>query len=333
MLDINYKNVLSIGDQLFPELELRPFLINLPLNKNENTRDGIKKKIYRSFSYKIEEYRKELNIFMNEDNVFNLIFDNIESLDENILRGFSQIIDLNDKDSNTVEDVIRLLNDPNICGFIFIIAKPIHIEEPGKTLNFKPILGAVIELVDDNERAIRMMFCKRRFPYSISEMLIRLSIGRVFIHALKWNYDDGNKKRKSSNKLVSILDEHIQFFPIPAYNILIKEMNMSPHWELSTKKIAHSDSFKAKCPCYKFSKLEESRKFWGISESRYISTIKSNPQIFGSLINLSDFSNCDLFKHVQNNLKHNEIISNESSSSISNIDLPSSSISKKRRVT
>ncbi|KAH8581523.1 uncharacterized protein ELE39_000584 [Cryptosporidium sp. chipmunk genotype I] len=331
MLDINYRNVLSIGDQLFPELELRPFLLNLPLNKNENTRDGIKKKIYRSFSYKIEEYRKELNIFKNEDNVFNLIFDNIESLDENLLKSFSHKLDLNDKDSKVVEEVIGLLNDPNICGFIFIIAKPINGVGPGKTLNFKPVLGAVIELVDDNERAIRMMFCKRRLPYSISEMLIRLSIGRVFIHALKWSYDNGDKKRKNSGKLVSILDEHIQFFPIPAYNILVNEMNMSPHWELPSKKIAHSDSFKAKCPCYKFSKSEDSRKFWGISESRYISTIKSNPEIFGSLINLSDFSNCNFFKPLQNSPKYSEKLSNGSSSLSSNIGSPSSSTHKKRR--
>ncbi|OII72206.1 uncharacterized protein cubi_01539 [Cryptosporidium ubiquitum] len=331
MLDISYKKVFSIGDHLFPELELRPFLLNLPLNNNDNTRNGIKKKVYRSFSYKIEEYRKELNVFKDENNVFNLIFDNLESLDEGLVRSFSQDLTFSDKDSKIVEDIIELLSDPNICGFIFIIAKPVYEEDLKKPINFKPVLGAVIELVDDNERAIRMIFCKRRLPYVISEKLIRLSIGRIFIHAFKWNYDNGNNKKKNNSKLITILDEHIQFFPIPAYNILIKEMNMLAHWELSSKKISHSDNFKTKCSCHKFSELENSRKFWGISESRYISTIKLNPEIFGSLINLRDFSNCNFFKCLRNDLKQNENDSKMSSSSSSDNDL-FSSIHKKRKI-
>lgn len=332
MLDISYKKVFSIGDNLFPELDLRPFLLNLPLNgKSENTRDGIKKKIYRSFSYKVEEYRKKLNVFKNENDIFNLIFDNLESLDENLVNSFSQNLDMNDRDNKIVEDIVRLLSDPNVCGFIFIIAKPIYEDDLGEPINFKPILGAVIELLNDNQRAIRMIFCKRRLPYSISERLIRLSIGRVFIHALKWKFDNVDKKKKNNCKLITILDEHIQFFPIPAYNILIKEMNMSAHWELSSEEISHSDSFKTKCSCHKLSKLENSRKFWGISESRYISIIKLNPEIFGSLINLRDFSNCNFFESLQNNFKQIEDDYEISPSSSSDNDL-FSSIHKKRKI-
>lgn len=295
MLDTCYKQLISHGDTLFPQLGLKTFLLNLPLNnENNNTENGIRNKIYRNFSYTFQKDNNELNIYKNEDDVFNIKLDNLEAIDEVIDRTFNDKEEFSAKNKEVIEEIIDLLSDSNICGFIFLLAKPLY-NKSAKVTTYKPILGAIVELIDDYERSIRMIFCKRKFPYNISDKLIRVATGRIMIHALKWKYTNGNRKNNNS-KLVSILNDHIVFFPIPAYDILIKEMNMSSHWEIPGENMSHIDNSKSKCPCSKISYSKNSRQFWGISESRFINLIKTNPDIFGLKISLNNFSECVFFR-------------------------------------
>lgn len=336
MLEESYKQVISFGDRIFPDLELKPFILSLPLaSENTNTQEGVRKKICRNFSYKGEESNTELGIFRNQDGIFELRLNSLESLDEKLMIDFPQEPKLSEGDCQVIEGIIDFLSRSSTNGLIFIVTKAVQMEDRERSNSFRPILGAVIEIINDKERAIRMVFCKRRFPYSISEKLVRLSIGRILIHAIKWDTDDddsGNEE-KTNGKFISILDSHVQLFPIPAYNILVKEMKMTAHWEHPSEKFPHSDDPETKCPCHNLSGSENSRKFWGISESRYISTIKSNPEIFGSLIQIDDFINDSSLNHTQYSLECNEQITQNPPFQLETKESPSSpSINKKRKV-
>lgn len=334
MFEPSYKKVISFGDSIFPELELKSFILNLPLNdQNISSQEGIQEKIYRNFSYKSQEESIELGVFKNKDDVFDLRFNNLGCLDEMLMSILPRDENLNEDDYLTIENATNILCDPTLNGIIFVTAKQTQMEQPRKTPNFRPILGAVIEILNDKERAIRVMFCKRRLSYNITEKLIRLSVGRILIHAIKWDSDNTDiSEDKPNGKFISIMDSHIQFFPIPAYNMLIKELKMTAHWESPYEKVTHVDNPKTKCKCHKFSDFADSTKFWGISESRYISIIKSNPEIFGSQVQLSDFIGCSTLDPTGSLIERIE--SSNTSSSISLYEDESSSPSdhKKRKV-
>ncbi|OII77493.1 hypothetical protein cand_016530 [Cryptosporidium andersoni] len=302
-----YISILNHCDYILSELGLRTFLIKLPLNSSiaKSTGKGIKQKIFKNLSFSSIKIDQD-NIIQKNNGYYSL---NMGVRDMNLCR-YSNSKYLNKEDLLNIENIVKSLTEPTICGFVFLIAE-ISLEDKSSLYNsntsskcYRPIGGGIVELVDDYERCLRSIFCKKKLPLKISENILRIIIGRTIIHALQWKYN--NSKKKCTNKVISVLDDHIKLFPIPAYNILLKDLPMSKHWEIYDDAGSHSDHPGIKCNCYKLSNFPNSRQFWGISESRFMKLIKSDPKLFGKNLLIEDFLSDNYFKSNKLVTNYNE---------------------------
>ncbi|KAH8738850.1 hypothetical protein FG386_002305 [Cryptosporidium ryanae] len=244
-LSNSYKEVLSHGDELFKRLGLKPFILNLPFEeRNEPLEKGIKSKINNNFSYshKISRTCGDVAFEKDENEVYS-----IRISDSSYVPG-KKSLDVQSGNRDVASSTVSILGDKNTTGFVFLLVKPMCCckrnrssgvsdldlaqvrSESGRIIRYKPVIGSVVEVIDGSKRCIKAIFCERKMPYSITYKLVRVSLSRILIHSVLWN-GKGRSGRNNGNKVICISEEDMLLFPIPAYEILIKEINMSSHWE------------------------------------------------------------------------------------------------------
>ena len=339
-LSNSYKEMLSHGDELFARLGLRSFILDLPLRKRDSSlENGIRRKIHKNFSYSCRVTGKEAAFHRDDRDVRGM------SVNEACyVPGSGDAGASGEGNEKVIEGVMGILRDENTHGFIFLLVKLVHRHctergrrdgdgaetdvkpgdlgnKTGDKIRYKPILGSVVHVVDENKRYIKMVFCERKISYDVANKLLRVSLGRILIHSVLWS-SKNRVRNGGSNKVICIYDEDILLFPIQAYEILIKEANMSAHWEESgevelgiggeSKSVSskysetlkeHSDYSSAdncnkyfsasKCQCLgRFSNNLKYKKFWEITESRLSRLIRLNSDIFGTSLTCNDFVFC-----------------------------------------
>ncbi|KAH7647268.1 hypothetical protein FG379_002411 [Cryptosporidium bovis] len=242
-LSNSYKEILNNGDELFIKLGLKPFILNLPFEeRNEPLERGITNKIGNNFCYshKTKGSCGDIVFEKDENEVYNIKINDKNYIPEE--KGYDSC----NKNSEISNSTVNILGDKNTNGFVFLLVKPMchcrydkdssinldlnEIKDKRKeVIRYKPILGSIVEVTNSNKRCIKAIFCERKMPYGIADKLMRVSLSRILIHSLLWNGKGRNKN--NGNKVICISEDDILFFPIPAYEILIKEINMSSHWE------------------------------------------------------------------------------------------------------
>eukprot|EP00922_Rhytidocystis_sp_ex-Travisia-forbesii_P024141 GHVS01035441.1.p1 GENE.GHVS01035441.1~~GHVS01035441.1.p1 ORF type:complete len:360 (+),score=78.61 GHVS01035441.1:98-1081(+) len=242
---------------------LRPFLLSLPLSGQaaDGNQKGIREKMLKNRSHVQTPYNPpDADTHTNADAV------------------------------EEVDNLVEKLVEPEIVGFVLVIAEYVG---PGSAtaaddngeLNaayqYRPVAGGIVHLLDETERAVRAIWCRRSLPLDVSEVLLKVVTLRLFAHAFEWQYPDlssggggggigGGRAKRVAHKLVSALETHSLAFPRQSYRFITGGMMLSKHWEMHGDGGAHNDAPTQKCKCFKLSDDEASWQFWGISESRFV---------------------------------------------------------------
>eukprot|EP00920_Eleutheroschizon_duboscqi_P002698 GHVT01006287.1.p1 GENE.GHVT01006287.1~~GHVT01006287.1.p1 ORF type:complete len:236 (-),score=49.70 GHVT01006287.1:1228-1935(-) len=168
-----------------------------------------------------------------------------------------------------------------VVGFVLVLTEYIGPDVPppnpddssvvSQAFHFCPVAGGIVELLDEHERAVRAVWCRRSIPSECASELLRVVLLRLMAHAFHWSHPHQTKMRNSS-KLVSLLEVHGLAFPRSAYEFLsTKEgLNLSKHYETPDNGGAHNDTPNQKCKCFKLQDKPNAWLFLGISESRFI---------------------------------------------------------------
>lgn len=247
-------DLLSRTFKFLKAARLQPFLLTLPLHGDaaESNQQGIREKMLKNRSQVVTNF--------NPPDVEN--HENPIALD-------------------SLDQVIERLVDSNIVGFVLVVAEYIGPDrEPPESdemnavttaaYQYRPVSGGIVELLDEHERAIRGLWCRRSLKPRITGPLLKATTMRLIAHAFEWQHPSTTKRL--NRKLLSCLELHGQTFPREMYVFLTTSagLNLSKHWETPADGGAHNDSPHMKCKCLKLSDKEEAWQFWGISESRFV---------------------------------------------------------------
>eukprot|EP00922_Rhytidocystis_sp_ex-Travisia-forbesii_P003419 GHVS01004985.1.p1 GENE.GHVS01004985.1~~GHVS01004985.1.p1 ORF type:complete len:306 (-),score=38.38 GHVS01004985.1:274-1191(-) len=232
-------------------LGLRPFLLSLPLcgQAAEGNQKGIRDKMLKNRSYVATDHNPaDSDTRTNKDAV------------------------------EEIDNVVEKLVDKDSIGFVLVIAEYMG---PGlappegadavtsSAYQYRPVAGGIVHLLDETERAVRAVWCRRSLSSEVSESLLKVVTLRLFAHAFEWPYPDTGGKRPT-HKLVSALETHSLAFPRQTYGFITAGLMLSKHWEMHGDGGAHNDAPSQKCKCFKLAGHPESWQFWGISESRFL---------------------------------------------------------------
>eukprot|EP00922_Rhytidocystis_sp_ex-Travisia-forbesii_P003421 GHVS01004987.1.p1 GENE.GHVS01004987.1~~GHVS01004987.1.p1 ORF type:complete len:308 (-),score=49.55 GHVS01004987.1:358-1281(-) len=238
LLDRSYAYLKVIG--------LRPFLLSLPLcgQAAVGNQKGIREKMLKNRSHVATEH----NPSDAETN------SNPDAAEE-------------------IDNVVEQLVEQDVVGFVLVIAEymgpgPVPKEDTNSAYQYRPVAGGIVHLLDETERAVRAVWCRRSLDTEVSEALLKVVCMRLFAHAFEWQYPERGGKRVA-HKLVSALETHGLAFPRQAYKFITADMMLSKHWEMHGDGGAHNDAPQQKCKCYKLADVKESWQFWGISETRF----------------------------------------------------------------
>eukprot|EP00922_Rhytidocystis_sp_ex-Travisia-forbesii_P023426 GHVS01034357.1.p1 GENE.GHVS01034357.1~~GHVS01034357.1.p1 ORF type:complete len:313 (-),score=33.28 GHVS01034357.1:344-1282(-) len=241
-----HRSIVLRTNALYRQLGLQPFILSLPLHGStaDMNKKGIRDKILKNRSYIATEYN------LQEPNL-------TSEVPEAVRR---------------VDTMVESLSNKDVRGFILVITEVLPEQD------YRPVAGAVVELVDDHERSIRGMWCRRSLPSELVSCLLKVTTIRLFAHAFELAMP--GQKVRNSNKLVSTLETACLSFPREAADFLATTLEMSKHWETETDAGTHSDHPTLKCKCKKLDASKGAWQFWGISETRFIKTWKSNEYVY-----------------------------------------------------
>eukprot|EP00922_Rhytidocystis_sp_ex-Travisia-forbesii_P049367 GHVS01073494.1.p1 GENE.GHVS01073494.1~~GHVS01073494.1.p1 ORF type:complete len:317 (-),score=41.57 GHVS01073494.1:1682-2632(-) len=251
LLDRSYAYLKACG--------LRPFLLSLPLCGQAafGNQSGIREKMLKNRSF-VETDHNPADIDTNV---------NVDAVQE-------------------INNVVEKLVDQDIVGFVLVVAEYMGpgVSPPdgpdavcSSAYQYRPVAGGIVHLLDETERAVRAVWCRRSLPLEASDALLKVVTMRLFAHAFEWQHPDNGSKRVT-HKLVSALETHSLAFPKQTYRFMTTQagMMLSKHWEMHGDGGAHNDAPTQKCKCFKLSENDDSWQFWGISESRFIKYWNTN---------------------------------------------------------
>lgn len=243
-------------DSVFLSLNLRPFLLRLPLPPEDasSTIQGICEKVVknRSFSHTRS----------------NPLDDSTEQPD--ISRSEAQ-----------VQCIRELLSNGNAAGFVLVVVEnpSVHTSDLSE-VQYCPVAGGVVEVLDSSERSVRAIWCRRSLPLNVSEIIIRALSLRLFAYGFASsqqvvpNLLDKDlllpSKTPVSSRLISCTQESMFLFPRNATAFMKSELCMSKHWETPLDGGTHIDHPKAPCRCSSKRNVPGAWQFSGISLSRFV---------------------------------------------------------------
>ncbi|KAF8820323.1 hypothetical protein IE077_003288 [Cardiosporidium cionae] len=248
------QEILDKSRRFFSQIGLRPFLLSLPLQgpAAESNREGIREKILKNRSQ------------VSADSAEN----------ENIQQNATAI--------DSINDVVDRLTSLDAVGFVLLITEYIGTEDESYDVTdesiataacqHRPVAGGIVELVDEYERAIRGVWCRRSLPEATAERLLEVMILQLVAQSFICEHPM-NVSKRSSNKLLSTVDAHCQTFPRETYVFLTSQsgLNLGKHWETPQHGGNHNDTPYKRCQCFKQANKPDAFQFWGISESRFVS--------------------------------------------------------------
>eukprot|EP00922_Rhytidocystis_sp_ex-Travisia-forbesii_P018070 GHVS01026915.1.p1 GENE.GHVS01026915.1~~GHVS01026915.1.p1 ORF type:complete len:312 (+),score=27.82 GHVS01026915.1:347-1282(+) len=239
-----HRAIVKQSNALYRELGLQPFLLPLPLYgaTADNNKKGIRDKILKNRSYVVTEYNH---------------------LETNVTREIPDVV-------NMVETMVESLTENDITGFVFVLAEVLPEQD------YRPVAGAVVELLDDHERTIRGIWCRRSLPGELVSWMLKVTAILLFAHAFE--LATSGQRIRNSNKLVSTLETTCLTFPREVADFLTTTLEMSKHWETEANAGTHNDHPNVKCKCRKLGVEDGAWQFWGISETRFIKIWKENGQ-------------------------------------------------------
>lgn len=257
---LNADSLQGVLDRSYKYLKaanLRPFLLTLPLHgaAAKSNQEGIREKIMKNKSQVVTDQNPE-----------------------------SKTAKINPESVKLMNQVADRLTSEDIVGFVMVIAEYLGVEEQSNNTSehnnelsstaayqYRPVAGGIVELLDEYERAVRAVWCRRSLPNTLTDEFLKVIVMRIIAHAFEWQHPSKPNKKVSS-KLVSSLEIHSLAFPTETYDFLTKQtgLNLSKHWETEDDGGAHNDSPNQKCKCFKLADKEGAWQFWGISESRFL---------------------------------------------------------------
>eukprot|EP00922_Rhytidocystis_sp_ex-Travisia-forbesii_P018061 GHVS01026906.1.p1 GENE.GHVS01026906.1~~GHVS01026906.1.p1 ORF type:complete len:313 (+),score=43.60 GHVS01026906.1:481-1419(+) len=240
-----HRAIVQQSNSLYRQLGLQPFLISLPLHGSTASinKKGIRDKILKNRSYVVTE---------------------LNPLEANLTREMPEAV-------HGVETMVERLTDNDIMGFVFVVAEVLSEDD------YRPVAGAVVELLDEHERSIRGMWCRRSLPDELVSLLLKVTAIRLFANAFE--LPTPGQRVRNSNKLISTLETTCLTFPREASDFFTTTLEMSKHWETEGKAGTHNDHPTVKCNCRKLAGGEGAWQFWGISETRFVKNSKVNVEL------------------------------------------------------
>ncbi|CBZ54576.1 conserved hypothetical protein [Neospora caninum Liverpool] len=280
----------SRTEAVFAALHLRSFVLRLPIVNvpdAEKTRQGIYEKILknRSFSCTRSNPRDELTRQPNPDLA-----------------------------AKQTEEVVQILSAPSSVGFVLVVVEESVQKKGTGQAEYCPVGGGVVEVVDEHERSIRGMWCRRSLPPEFSALLMKALCLRVFAQAFEWPDEPsgavgaspggaapggaGASSRGTKNpyRLVSCTEKALLLFPRDAVKFLTESLMLSKHWETELDGGSHNDHPTVKCKCQKLSKLPGAWQFYGICESRFLNYWRPGLQFRNFLPDAPPPALCDFLR-------------------------------------
>eukprot|EP00922_Rhytidocystis_sp_ex-Travisia-forbesii_P018064 GHVS01026909.1.p1 GENE.GHVS01026909.1~~GHVS01026909.1.p1 ORF type:complete len:272 (+),score=36.58 GHVS01026909.1:481-1296(+) len=174
-----HRAIVQQSNSLYRQLGLQPFLISLPLHGSTASinKKGIRDKILKNRSYVVTE---------------------LNPLEANLTREMPEAV-------HGVETMVERLTDNDIMGFVFVVAEVLSEDD------YRPVAGAVVELLDEHERSIRGMWCRRSLPDELVSLLLKVTAIRLFANAFE--LPTPGQRVRNSNKLISTLETTCLTFP------------------------------------------------------------------------------------------------------------------------
>ncbi|EPT26716.1 hypothetical protein TGME49_235670 [Toxoplasma gondii ME49] len=289
----------SRTEAVFAALHLRSFVLRLPIVNvadAEKTRQGIYEKILknRSFSCTRSNPRDELTRQPNPDVA-----------------------------AKQTEEIVEMLSAPSSVGFVLVVVEE-SVQKKGGSgqAEYCPVGGGIVEVVDEYERSIRGMWCRRSLPPDFSALLMKALCLRVFAQAFEWPEEpsggvgaspggaapgagSGNLRgAKNPYRLVSCTEKALLLFPRDAVKFLTESLMLSKHWETELDGGSHNDHPTVKCKCQKLSKLPGAWQFYGICESRFLNYWRPGLQFRNFLPDAPAPALCDFLRARQGQGRH-----------------------------
>ncbi|CDJ35789.1 uncharacterized protein EMH_0032710 [Eimeria mitis] len=244
-------------DSVLNEMNLRSFLLRLPLPAKDAaaTVEGICEKLMKNRSASHTKW--------------NPVDANTEQPD--LQRTQQQV------------NSIRTMLDSNAAvGFVLVIVENPQQEQnkPNQQIQYCPVAGAVLEVLDSYERSVRAIWCRRSLPSEVSEVITRLLVLRLFAYGFASSQQMvphmlskealAPTKSPVSNRLISCTEESVYLFPRDAVLFMKTQLCMSKHWETPLDGGSHIDHPKAPCRCSSVRHVAGAWQFSGISLSRFV---------------------------------------------------------------
>ncbi|PFH37264.1 hypothetical protein BESB_037220 [Besnoitia besnoiti] len=263
----------SRTEAIFAALHLRSFVLRLPIVNvadAEKTRQGIFEKILKNRSYSCTRSNPK-DAFTRQPNP--------------------------ELAAAQTEEIVEMLSAPSSVGFVLVVVEEAVQTKGGSgQAEYCPVGGGIVEVVDEHERSIRGLWCRRSLPPDFSSLLMKALCLRIFAQAFEWPDEPagavgvspggagtpgtgvssgggtsrGGSSSKNPYRLVSCTEKALLLFPRDAVTFLTETLMLSKHWETELDGGSHNDHPTVKCKCQKLSKLPGAWQFYGICESRFL---------------------------------------------------------------
>ncbi|KAH0479455.1 MAG: uncharacterized protein KVP18_003288 [Porospora cf. gigantea A] len=183
--------------------------------------------------------------------------------------------DLHDSTKEEVTDLLKEISEEDPEGLFFVLATN---EGSCDRPRYRPVLGAVVQLTDDEERKIRLAFARTNFFTGKLSDCMLYELCQHFAYRVSYEamcYEEINMqalheekrqelKAQQKSRVLTISDEELMHFPRAFVFSLIEDLDLVPHLEVFRQ---HDDDEKCKCMKAASKKREEEivgeQKFWG----------------------------------------------------------------------